>query len=338
MPAKRRAPETRTRRTAKGAGSRPPSTPGRPVRLHKVLADAGFGSRRYCEDLIASGQVKVNGRTVEEFPCLVNPGHDRITVAGKPVTLPDQQVYVMFFKPRHTMTTMYDPGGRRTVADLVRHPSGARLFPVGRLDYDTSGLILLTNDGRLANTLAHPRYGIEKTYRAVVGGLLTDEDAERIQQGLYLAVRRYGQTRGAARTSPARIKIVRRERGQSSAAPRSQPTGRAGRPVDPLEPELRGEVGKGDRSRPGPRTVLDITLTEGRNREVRRLLAQVNCRVKKLLRIRIGPIELKGLRAGQWRDLTAREVQALRRAVSEGERRAAQTRKTRSEQLPEGAQ
>ncbi|TVQ76219.1 MAG: rRNA pseudouridine synthase [Phycisphaeraceae bacterium] len=246
------------------------------IRLQKAMADAGVGSRRRCEELIESGKVSVNGRIVRTLPAWVDPERDEIAVGGEPVGKVERHVYVMLYKPRHTVSTLHDPDERRTVAELVQHPSGARLYPVGRLDYDTMGLVLLTNDGEMANRLTHPRYEVHKTYRAIVKGSIEDEEIRQLERGIYLAVRREGKTVGGERTGGAHLRVVRRER---------------------------------------ERTILDITLTEGRNRQVRRMLAHVGHRVRKLTRIHMGPLTLKGLRLGEWRELTSREIQELRKAT-----------------------
>ncbi len=250
-----------------------PEAPEGAVRLHKLLAEAGVASRRAAEQLILEGAVKVNGRVVDTLPAWANPATDRVTVRGRVVEPRERRIYVMLNKPRHTLSTVTDPEGRRTVTDIVEHPSGARLYPVGRLDYDTTGLLLLTNDGELANRLTHPRFGVHKTYRAVIKGQLSDEEAEQLQRGVHLALRREGRTEGAERATAVRLRVIRRE---------------------------------------AERTVLDITLNEGRNRQVRRMLAHVGHRVKKLQRIEMGPLRLKGVRLGEWRELTAGEVRALR--------------------------
>lgn len=250
------------------------------VRLHKALATAGLASRRACEELIARGAVAVNGEAVVRSPVWVNPDLDKVTIDGRPVRLKsDRLVYVMLYKPRNTVTTLEDPDGRRTVGELVDHPSGERLYPVGRLDYDTMGLVLMTNDGELANRLTHPRYEVHKTYRAVVKGRLEDEMLEKLREGFYLADRRSGRTDG-----------------------REQ------------------DGGRGDRggAREPTRTLIDITLREGRNRQVRRMLAKVGCPVKKLVRIQMGPLTLKGVPLGAWRELTSTEVGLLKRAAGIG--------------------
>ena len=182
----------------------------------------------------------------------------------------------MLYKPRNTVSTVSDPDGRRTVTELVNHPSGVRLYPVGRLDYDSMGLMLMTNDGDLANAVTHPRYGIHKTYRVIVRGELTEEHIDRLQRGIFLAARESGRTVGAERVGAADIDVVRKER---------------------------------------ERTIVDITLTEGRNRQIRRLLASVGCHVKKLTRTKMGPLSLKGLAIGEWRELTKPELDALRKAT-----------------------
>lgn len=249
------------------------------------MARAGVGSRRACEVLIEAGMVTVNGETVHQLPCLVDPYNDRIEVQGRVLQKPERHVYVMLYKPKQTMCTLADPGGRRTVADLVNHPSGTRLYPVGRLDFDTMGLVLMTNDGELANKLTHPRFGVHKTYRAVVKGSLSDEEVERLEQGIYLAERREGRTVGARRTARAKLMPVKRE-----------PT----------------------------RTILDIELHEGRNRQIRRMMASAGCPVKRLVRIQMGPIALKGLQIGEWRELTSSELAKLRKAARGGDAGEAQ--------------
>lgn len=248
-------------------------------RIQRLLADAGVASRRACEELILEGRVEVNGVPVIDLPLFIDPNQDTVHIDGKPIQLKaERHIYILLNKPPRTLTTVADEPGadRRTVLDLVEHPSRARLFPVGRLDYDTTGLLLLTNDGELANRLTHPRFGVEKTYRAVVKGLIHDEDTQRLERGIYLAERREGLTVGAARTAHVQIHVVKRDRDRST---------------------------------------LQITLKEGRNRQVRRMLASVGCPVKRLERIAMGPLELKGIARGNWRELTQPEIHGLRRAT-----------------------
>lgn len=250
-------------------------------RLQRILADAGVAARRVCEQLILDGEVEVNGRLVAKLPAFADPEIDRITVQGRPIKRRSRKVYVMLNKPTNTVTTTADEPDmdRRTVADLVDHPTADRLFPVGRLDFDTTGLLLMTNDGELANKLTHPRFGVVKTYHAVVKGKLSDEDADRIAEGIYLAERKAGRTDGASRTARVEVKVFHRDR---------------------------------------DRTILELRLREGRNRQVRRMLASVGCPVKKLERVAMGPVKLKGLPRGGWRELTKGELDGLRKAISRG--------------------
>jgi pseudouridine synthase len=270
------------------------SRPGA-VRIQRFMADAGVASRRACEALLEEGRVLVNGVKLTELPIFVVPGEDRIEVDGEPlrVNMPERPtkgkaarttktvagerlIYVMLNKPRNTVTTVYDPDGRRTVNDLVEHPSGARLYPVGRLDYDTMGLVLMTNDGDLANRLTHPRYGVHKTYRAVVKGRIEDDAIEELEQGVYLAQRQEGRTVGAKRTAHVQMRVVKRDE---------------------------------------TRTMLELTLEEGRNRQVRRMLAKVGHPVKKLTRVGMGPLKLTKVAMGEWRELTRDEVSRLKKAA-----------------------
>ncbi len=238
-----------------------------------MLAAAGVGPRRACEALIEAGAVEVNGRVVRKLPAFVDPQRDRITVNGRPIAGPRRHLYVMLYKPRGVVTTNADPQGRRRAIDLVNHPSRARLFPVGRLDMDSSGLLLLTNDGELANRLAHPRYHLPKFYEVTVRGAVEAEALEKLQRGLYLPER----SGDGGRTAPSRIRVLRRDR---------------------------------------ERTRLVMELREGRNREIRRMMAKVGHPVKRLRRVQVGPLRLRGLRVGEWRDLTAQEIAVLRRAAS----------------------
>lgn len=247
-------------------------------RLHRVLADAGVASRRACEQLIREGHVEVNGQIVTDLPAFADPARDDIRVNGRRIRQPEANVTVLLNKPTATLTTAADEPGmdRRTVLDIVQHPLAPRLFPVGRLDYDTTGLLILTNDGELANRLAHPRYEIPKTYRAIVSGVMTKESLADLERGVVLAHRTHGRTEGAERTQAVRVTVTK---------------------------QLRD------------RAHLEITLTEGRNREVRRVLARVGCPVRKLERVAIGPVKLADLRRGHWRDIRPSELKALKKAV-----------------------
>lgn len=173
-------------------------------RLQKVIARAGVASRRKSEELILKGQVKVNGETVTKLGVKVDPLRDRIEVRGKPICLQRMRLFA-FYKPRGVITSMSDPRGRPVVADYFRSVP-ERVFPVGRLDWDTEGLLLVTNDGELANLLMHPRYGVEKCYRATVQGDPTDEVLERLRKGVRLE---------DGLTAPAEVRRIRRGKEQS---------------------------------------------------------------------------------------------------------------------------
>jgi pseudouridine synthase len=232
------------------------------MRLQKYLAHAGVAARRKAEELILQGRVRVNGRVVRELGACANEG-DIVEVAGiGPVKLASPR-YVVLHKPRLVMTTMSDPEGRRTIASLIP-PDAGRVVPVGRLDYDTSGVLLLTNDGDLANVLLHPRYGVEKTYRAVVSGRLDAQATEAFLQGVRLE-------EGDAR--PAKVRVVR--------------------------------AGSRD-------STIDITIHEGRNRQVRRMFETMGHDVIALARLRFGPISLGDLSAGAQREASSKEIGALR--------------------------
>jgi len=294
-------------RSPVGQAAPPPWTDAsRGPRLHKVLAAAGVGSRRGCELLIAQGRIRVNGQVVNTSPAWVEPGTDRIELDGKNVRTQDQhnarseKIYLVLNKPRRVICTNSDPQKRRSVLDLIKLPAHLpqRVFPVGRLDADSTGLILLTNDGELANRLTHPRYGIEKQYRVTVRGRVTEDDLQHLKQGLYLAHRK----------QPPPPKPIHN---------RPQPMGTANTILAKKASMARVKIVgyRQDRLRQ-PRTELAVTLREGQNREIRRLLAQRGYKVLRLQRIAIGPIKLKDLPSGQWRLLTTTQIRKLKQIAT----------------------
>lgn len=242
-------------------------------RLQKVLASAGVGSRRECEELILAGRVEVDRQTVTELGTRVDPQRQQIRVDGVVLTCP-KRLYFAVNKPPGVVSTNWDPAARMRVVDLVR--SDERLFPVGRLDRTSEGLILVTNDGELANRLTHPRYGVEKTYLARVAGCPSPHELDRLRTGVHLA-------EGLARVASVRVKRRQRET-----------------------------------------TELEIVLDEGRNREIRRILARIGHKVLQLKRTAVGPLQLGSLPVGACRPLTREEVQLLDRA---SERAAGQARR-----------
>jgi 23S rRNA pseudouridine2605 synthase len=235
-------------------------------RLQKVLAAAGVDSRRKCEELILSGQVSVNHKVVDTLPAFVDPEKDIITVNGRKIRAA-QKVYFLLNKPRGVICTNNDPRGRKKAIDLVR--TRERIFCVGRLDADTTGLIVLTNDSELTNKLTHPRYGIAKTYVVRIGGEITVEQVEKLKKGVWLA---------EGKTGRSSVRILKRRHDES---------------------------------------LIEITIRQGLNRQVRRMLAKVGLPVKSLTRTCIGKLTIRGLGVGKFRTLTGPEVAYLKNAAAD---------------------
>ncbi|MGB3955239.1 MAG: pseudouridine synthase [Brooklawnia sp.] len=231
------------------------------IRLQKVLAQAGVASRRVSEELIAAGRVEVNGKVVTEQGVRVDPERDTIRVDGSRIPPPRRHLYLVLNKPRGVVSTMDDPQGRPTLEQYV--PRHQRLFHVGRLDTDTEGLLILTNDGDFANKLAHPSHEVPKTYLAEVEGLLDNKTLRRLEKGLML---------DDGPIKPDRVKLV---------------------------------------TRAESRSMVQITLHEGRNRIVRRIFDNIGHPVRRLSRISIGPVRLGSLPVGETRELTREELGAL---------------------------
>ena len=265
-------------------------------RIQKVLSAAGVDSRRHVEEMVRQGRIAVNGKTVTRLPVLVDPATDRITVDGERIRLraprreglgrgaagqlagragasgPDPLIYVLLNKPKNVYSTNVSQGEQRRLIDLLPHDF-PRVYPVGRLDHDSRGLILLTNDGELTHQLTHPSFGVAKTYRAVVDGHVSGETLEKLRNGVWLAD---PKTRKGFKTGRSHIRIVERNARQ---------------------------------------TTLEIAIREGRNRQVRRMMAHVGHKVRDLLRVKFGPLTLEGLGSGKWRLLLPGEVKRLRGAV-----------------------
>ena len=265
------------------------------MRLQKFLARAGIASRRGSENLMTTGRVSVNGLVVTELGAKVEPGKDRIEVDGRLVSSsPNQRhVYVMLNKPVGYLTTMDDPQGRPTVKELVpclEHPG---LFPVGRLDFDSTGLLLFMTDGELAYRLLHPRNQVPKRYLVRVDGVLTEKDAQMLRQGIVL---------NDGMTLPAEVEIL---------TPGQDPALNAHHRKQLKKPNTneRCEIAAG--SLPVVTTELAITITEGRKRQIKRMCAEVGHPVLELHRESFGPLALGELEPGVWRYLTATEQAAL---------------------------
>lgn len=240
-------------------------------RLQKVLANAGVASRRQCERLIATGHITVDGRVVKEMGVVVDPSESVICCDGVPIH-EERKVYYLLNKPRGFVCTNRDELGRPRAVDLLRDVP-QRVYTVGRLDEDSEGLIIITNDGKLTELLSHPRYGVPKTYRVEVGGRVDLEDLRAsLGRGVWLS---------EGKTAPARVRIVQKGRNN---------------------------------------TVLEITLREGRNREVRRVLARSGYVVRSLRRIKIGWLSDPRLKPGRYRRLSRGEVARLYSMCRDGHR------------------
>jgi len=253
-------------------------------RINKVLAAAGLGSRRQVDELIEQGRVEINGKAITQVGTKVDPNRDSITVDGE-LLKKHRPVYFALNKPEGVLCTNRDPQGRPRVIDFV--PNQSRLFPVGRLDASSTGLILLTNDGELAQRLAHPKHGISKRYAVVVAGQVEVDDLKRLQRGIYIA-------EGKTKVDQAKLKKVRKASSE-----------------------------------------LEITLSEGKNREIRRVLARLGHKVLSLQRIAIGPLKLADLPEGAYRPLSNQEVTGLYEAVDEIRKARKAERKARKKLLAE---
>jgi pseudouridine synthase len=248
---------------------KPAPSPTGSQRLQKLLSQAGITSRRKAEEMIAAGRVQVNGLVTTQLGTKADPRTDRITVDGRPLNLDQPHVYLLLNKPVGFVTTSSDPEGRPTVMQLLpRLP--VRVYPVGRLDFHSSGLLLFTNDGELTMRLTHPRYEIAKVYRVKVRGVPEASTIERWRRGVRLE---------EGKTAPADVRLVRSGDGKAW---------------------------------------LEMTLAEGRRREIRRMCEYVGHPVEKLQRVALGPITLGNLHVGEHRLLRERELRALRYATGLG--------------------
>ena len=241
-------------------------------RLQKIISAAGVASRRAAEVLIQEGRVTVNGAIVNRLGSRADPSGDDIRVDGRRVSVSKRRRYFLLNKPRGYVTTRHDPQGRRTVLDLLaRIPE--YVYPVGRLDYDSEGLLIVTNDGDLAARLAHPRYDVERVYEARVRGVPKPDALRRL---------RHGVTLDGKRTVPASAHLVGAKR-----------------------------------TRAGDQAVIVMSIREGRSRQVRKMCQAVGHPVVRLRRVRIGPIKDARLKSGHVRELSPKEVEALRKATAE---------------------
>ena len=237
-------------------------------RLHKYMARYGIASRRKCEELIGAGAVKVNGRVVTAPGTTVNPERDAVAVNGKLIRQQPEMVYVMLNKPRGYISSISDPRGRKTVKDLLRDV-GERIYPVGRLDYDSEGLLLLTNDGDLTMALTHPAHKVKKTYKVRVKGLPSAPKLNQLCSGIVLE---------DGPTAPAGVELI---------------------------DVLNGNA------------LLEISIHEGRNRQIRRMCEHIGHPALRLKRISMGELKLGDLKTGYFRHLTRQEIARLKKITPE---------------------
>ena len=241
-------------------------------RLQKIIAAAGITSRRKAEELITQGRVTVNGQVITELGSKADPDQDHIKVDGKLLRGAERHIYLLLNKPRGYVTTVADPEGRPTVMDLVKHV-GERIYPVGRLDYASEGLLLMTNDGELANFLTRAASHVPKTYLVKIAGQASDEDIDKLRHGIRIGSKQGMRGMQAVRTAPAQVNIVRE----------------------------------------GDNPWYEVTLIEGKNRQIRRMFEEIGHHVEKIKRVRYGSLKLD-VEPGKFRELAPHEVAALRKA------------------------
>ncbi len=232
------------------------------MRLNKYIASCGVASRRGADTIIAEGRVTINGRPVSTIGTDVDPDTDVVAVDGSLLSLKSKNMYILMNKPAGVLSTCHDDRGRKCVIDLINGVS-QRVFPVGRLDYDTEGLLLLTNDGNFAYRCTHPKHEMDKTYEAVVHGRLDATAIKHLENGIVL---------DGIRTAPAKVSIL---------------------------------------ERPDIKNLYEITIHEGRNRQVKRMFEAVGCHVMQLKRTKLGKLTLGELPVGKWRYLSESEIKAL---------------------------
>ncbi len=264
-----------------------------PIRLQKIIAQAGIVSRRKAEELILEGRVQVNGQVVTELGTKADPERDHIRVDGKLLHGAQKHRYLMLNKPKGFVTTASDPEGRPTVMQFVER-AGVRIFPVGRLDFQSEGLLLMTNDGELANALTRAAAKVEKVYLVKVSGKPAESGLEQLRSGIMIERGKPGSREGRVMTQPTKIKLIR------------------------------------DAENPW----YEMTLTEGRNRELRKMFEEIGHHVEKIRRVGYGPLVLD-VPPGEVRDLSEAEVESLRRAARPKSAKVALKAKTLSKTGPE---
>lgn len=259
-----------------------------PMRLQRFLARAGVASRRGSEDLMTAGRVTVNGKVVTELGSKVDPACDEVRVDGRLIARSQQPAYLMLYKPAGYLTTMKDPQGRRCVSELVPTTRFPGLYPVGRLDKDTTGLLLFTTDGDLGQKLLHPSRHVVKTYIASVDGYVRDHELDPLRKGVVL-------DDGPCKPALARV-------------------------LDADEPGIPEGFSVGGRGT----SLVEIKISEGRKHQVKRMLGSIHHPVLQLHRSSFGPLHLDGIEPGGWRELTSAEIAELKRATDRSEHAASE--------------
>lgn len=259
-----------------------------PMRLQRFLARAGVASRRGSEDLMTAGRVTVNGKVVTELGSKVDPACDEVRVDGRLIARSQQPAYLMLYKPAGYLTTMKDPQGRRCVSELVPTTRFPGLYPVGRLDKDTTGLLLFTTDGDLGQKLLHPSRHVVKTYIASVDGYVRDHELDPLRKGVVL-------DDGPCKPALARV-------------------------LDADEPGIPEGFSVGERGT----SLVEIKISEGRKHQVKRMLGSIHHPVLQLHRSSFGPLHLDGIEPGCWRELTSAEIAELKRATDRSEHAASE--------------
>jgi 23S rRNA pseudouridine2605 synthase len=249
-------------------------------RIQKSLANAGVASRRNVEQLVLEGRVAVNGHIVTELPVLIDPEKDKIQVDGENIRVAQRRgarrVYLLLNKPKGVYSTNVAQGVQVRAVDMLPPGLPDRVYPVGRLDAQSKGLLLLTNDGELTHRLTHPKFGVPRSYRAVVDGEVRQAAISQLEKGIWLADAHSGKSK---KTGKSEVRVVKRAADQS---------------------------------------ILEITMREGINPQVRRILAKLGHKVRDLTRTRLGPLTLEGLAVGKVRPLSPREVSELKRMAQRG--------------------
>lgn len=261
-------------------------------RLQKIIAAAGIASRRKAEDLITQGRVSVNGRTVTELGSKADLAADHIKVDGKLLRGVERHVYLLLNKPKGYVTTVSDPEGRPTVMDLVKNVP-ARIYPVGRLDWASEGLLLLTNDGDLASKLTHASSHVQKTYLVKIAGRASEEEIDKLRRGIRIGAKAGDRRLKQVFTAPAQVRLTK------------------------------------DAANPW----YEVTLIEGKNRQIRRMFEEIGHHVEKIKRVRYGPLTLD-VEPGEARELAPVEVNALRKSVRPKAGRAHERKSIRAEHAP----